>query len=381
MGGGGTERRLVDILAHLDRARFAPHLYLMHRTGELLADVPADVPVAAYWGEPRRRPLGQRWLEVARCLGGAMSLDLLAVCRRWQPHLILDWMLPSAQIAMGPAWLRRIPRITSCVLDPASELALVAAHPRPWTHAWARLAYQSAARVLANSEDLRRRLIEFYRLDPQQVVTQYNLRDLGRLDALAGAGTPPRPATDLHLVTVGRLAPQKGHDILLHALKDVVHAHGWSAHLTILGQGPLDQELQRLAATLGLADRVAFLGYQANPYPYIQQADLFVLPSRYEGLPNALIEALALGTPVLAADCPTGPREVLEDGRLGELVAPGDPQALAMAIARCAGQREACRTRAQIAREAVRRRFDIAAGLESFQQLLLSVAQSGRKRD
>jgi glycosyltransferase involved in cell wall biosynthesis len=100
----------------------------------------------------------------------------------------------------------------------------------------------------------------------------------------------------------------------------------------ILGEGRDRITLEQLAGELGVADRVALIGFRPNPYAYLQRARLFVLSSAWEGSPNALTEAMALGVPVVATDCPSGPREVLDGGRLAPLVPVGDVQALAMAI-------------------------------------------------
>ena len=92
------------------------------------------------------------------------------------------------------------------------------------------------------------------------------------------------------------------------------------------------REVHELAGELGIADDVAFPGYVANPFAYMARAALFVLSSVYEGLPGVLIQALACGCPVVSTDCPSGPGEILEDGRYGPLVPVGDDRAMAEAI-------------------------------------------------
>ena len=104
------------------------------------------------------------------------------------------------------------------------------------------------------------------------------------------------------------------------------------ARLVALGEGPERPRLEALAAALGVADRVALPGFDPNSYAYMRRARLFVLPSRAEGLPTVLIEAMACGTPVVSTDCRTGPREILEDGRWGTLVPVGDEGALTRAM-------------------------------------------------
>jgi len=100
----------------------------------------------------------------------------------------------------------------------------------------------------------------------------------------------------------------------------------------ILGEGEERPKLEALVRDLGLEKDVALPGFVDNPYKYMKRAALFVLSSRWEGLPTVLIEALALGTPVVSTDCPSGPREILENGKLGKLVPAGNVKALASAV-------------------------------------------------
>ncbi len=132
------------------------------------------------------------------------------------------------------------------------------------------------------------------------------------------------------ILGVGRLEPQKDFPTLLRAFARVRQQR--PARLVILGEGKLRDELQRLAAELGLADDVQMPGFVANPYAWMSRAALFVLSSRWEGSPNGLTEALAVGVPLVATNCPSGPFEILEGGRWGPLVPVGEDAALAQAM-------------------------------------------------
>ena len=133
------------------------------------------------------------------------------------------------------------------------------------------------------------------------------------------------------VLSAGRLVPQKDHSTLLMAFAEVVRSR--PARLIILGEGPDRERLTALARELGIADLADFPGFVHNPYSYMSRASVFALSSVTEGLPTVLIEAMACGTPVVSTDCPSGPGEILEDGRWGRLVPVGDWQALAKAIA------------------------------------------------
>jgi glycosyltransferase involved in cell wall biosynthesis len=129
---------------------------------------------------------------------------------------------------------------------------------------------------------------------------------------------------------VGRLTSQKDFPTLIRAAAEV-HSQR-PVRLMILGEGEDRASLEQLAQELGMGGDAALPGYVDNPYAYLSRAALFVLSSVHEGLPTVLIEALAVGSPVVATDCRSGPREILDDGRLGRLVPVGDATTMAGAI-------------------------------------------------
>ena len=156
--------------------------------------------------------------------------------------------------------------------------------------------------------------------DPQPVVTP-------RLGELAAQRWSTRglPTTPVPLVLgARRLTEQKDFPTLVRAFAKLRRER--PARLVILGEGRHRARLEALAAELGVAADVALPGFTPNPYAWMARADLFVLSSAWEGSPNVLTEALALGTPSVATDCPSGPREVLDGGRYGPLVPVGDAE-------------------------------------------------------
>jgi len=141
----------------------------------------------------------------------------------------------------------------------------------------------------------------------------------------------PIPVEGPYILAVGRFVPEKDISCLLHAFA-TVHPNLPDHSLVLVGDGPLRQALEDEAHDLGIAQAVHFNGFCANPAALYRQADCFALPSRYEGFPNALLEALWHGAPCVAADCTAGPAEMLGDGRRGLLFPPGDCYALARCL-------------------------------------------------
>jgi glycosyltransferase involved in cell wall biosynthesis len=154
---------------------------------------------------------------------------------------------------------------------------------------------------------------------------------------VAGAAEAPDPwlaegRAFRTLLIVGRLAPEKDHATALRAL-GLLRATD-DVRLLVIGGGPLLEQLEEQARQVGVQDAVRFLGRLENPYAYMRKAHALVLSSRTEGLPGVLIQAMAMGCPVVATDCHSGPREILEGGKWGPLVPVGDDQSLAAAIRR-----------------------------------------------
>ena len=130
-------------------------------------------------------------------------------------------------------------------------------------------------------------------------------------------------------MTVGSMKAQKNHPLLLRAFAGMGR---WDARLMLVGTGAGEAGLRVAADELGITQQVIFAGFHSDPTPFYQTADLFVLSSDYEGFGNVIVEAMACGTPVVSTDCPSGPAEILEQGKHGRLVPVGDVEALTSAM-------------------------------------------------
>jgi glycosyltransferase involved in cell wall biosynthesis len=157
--------------------------------------------------------------------------------------------------------------------------------------------------------------------------------DATRRGARGSVTLPGSPA----LVSVGRLDHQKGHDLLLPAIDRLRSSHP-GVHLTIIGEGSERPQLEALARRLDLGRHVTFTGFSPEPLPAVRAADLFVLASRYEGLPNAALEALACGTPVVLTDCPGANAQLVRPGFNGRLASELTAAGMASAISTALGE-------------------------------------------
>jgi glycosyltransferase involved in cell wall biosynthesis len=191
--------------------------------------------------------------------------------------------------------------------------------------------YPFSKHVVAVSEAVAKDSRDYFKLNNVKVI--YNPVVTPSLYTKS-AGQPQHPffqnKTAPVLLAIGRLTAQKDFATLLKAFAEI--RQHLQANLLILGEGEDRTKLEALAKDLNLNQALSMPGFVDNPYPYIKQADILVSSSAWEGLPTVLIEALALGTPVVATDCPGGSAEILQDGRYGALVPMKNPTALAQAV-------------------------------------------------
>lgn len=166
--------------------------------------------------------------------------------------------------------------------------------------------YPLANRVIAVSAGVKADLVRNFGLASGNIHIVYNPYDIAEIEALAAAPVPDLPTVP-YILGSGRLVENKNFSLMLKAYARAEIKE----HLVILGQGDLQGQLQALAEQLGIAERVHFLGFKDNPYPYLRGASYFVSTSNAEGFPNAIVEAMCLGKPVVATNCESGPAEIL----------------------------------------------------------------------
>lgn len=222
-------------------------------------------------------------------------------------------------------------------------------------------AINSSDSVIVLCNEMRRELEEEFHIDSKKITVIYNPVDQDFIQKQSRKFNPFENNDGINLVSAGRLEYQKGFDLLLRAFAIVVYKIP-NIKLTILGSGSKANELKQLASDLNINSKVDFVDWVENPYPYFKNADAFVLPSRFEGFPNVLIEALACGTKIVSTDCSTGPKEIIgENEEYGWIAKSEDYISLAEKII------EALNSQKKSTEEALRRFLlkDIAKQYES----------------
>lgn len=294
--GGGAERMFVTLLRHFNREMFELHLGLLRASGPYLADLPSDVSV---------HTMGVRRVRHA-------IPSIVRLVRRIRPRVVVSTPVNLNLIvaASKPFWPRGVRLVIMESIALGAFLDEEMRRPGLW-----RLLYRSLYRrvdyVVSLCEAMSRDLLTSFNVPSRKMIQIHNPVDFDRLHQLSSGVSNPYETAGPNLIAVGRLENQKGFDLLLDAMVLVSHSCP-GARLTILGEGPLRGRLEQQTNQLGLGQSVRLLGFQENPFRYYSWADLFVLVSKYEGLPNVMLEAIALGTPTVATDCPGGVREVTE---------------------------------------------------------------------
>jgi len=325
---GGAERTLLNLAEGIAAKGFPVDLVLSRAEGPYMAEIPDSV-----------RVVDLKATRVLMCLPA-----LIRYLRSERPTAILATLYANI-IAV---WARRITGLPQrVVLNEQNTLSSVSngendlrwkRYPKlaQWFYPW-------ADAVTAVSQGVADDLTQATGLSPSRVHVIYNsivTPDLRKKSKAPLEHPWFKPGQPPVVLGVGRLTAQKAFDILIEAFARV--RKSLPARLLILGEGEERPSLEAQIKRLGLEQDVSLPGFVSNPYSYMAHSAVFVLSSRWEGLPTVLVEAMALRTPVIATDCPSGPKEILANGRYGSLVPMDDPTTLASFIRNALTNFSAC---------------------------------------
>lgn len=320
---GGTERVNVQIMRSLTQRGYQTRLFLVNHEIITWDDGLDDLSII--WGLEQDE---SRLWHLKKLLQA-----LLREAR--QADVIIGGMeLTSTYLAAWASMISRRPSVGWVHIDLDD---FPAAHDTVHRLV-SRCLYPQLQAVVAVSKGTARAAGRFVPAIRERLRVIYNPVDIEAVRRKAGEYTGSDNKVPV-VAGLGRLVPQKGFDILIRA-HHLLLQRNIEHRLLIIGEGPERSSLESLAAALGVADTVDMPGFQSNPFPSLQQADIFAFPSRFEGLGLALVEAMALGKPVVSCDCPSGPAEILQQGESGILVPTDDPVAMADALKQLLGSSE-----------------------------------------
>lgn len=317
--GGGAERVMLNLARGFSEQGYKVDLVLQRAEGPFLSEVPDKVRIVD--------------LKAKRM---ALALfPLISYLRRERPRSLLSAMTHTNITAL---LAKRLARVETHVVVSEHNTMSITSHKSKTLRSrllplMAKRLYYWADAVVAVSRGVADDLANFLKFPRERIRVIYN--PVITPEILEKAKEPLehpwfKPGEPPVILGVGALTDQKDFPTLIRAFALVRKEH--PVRLMILGEGEDRPKLEALVRKMGLENDVSLPGFVYNPYKYMKRAAVFVLSSKWEGLPTVLIEALAIGTPVVSTDCPSGPREILENGRHGTLVPVGRVEELAKAI-------------------------------------------------
>jgi len=318
--GGGAERVVATLANGFYKSGYLVDVVLIKRTGVYLNEL---VP-------------GIRVIDLALSRTVFSLLSLIRYLRQVRPVAMLATQVHINIIAIIARMVAKVPPFRLLVREACTQSVITKNQEglMTWlTLKLLRVFYPFADCIISPSQGVMDDLIQGFRMPQSLGVVIPNPLPIASIQKQAKV-LPKHPWFDSSgipvVIGIGRLSIQKDFKTLIHAFAQVCRNR--QAKLVILGEGEKRSELQKLVEDLNLSNQVDLVGFVNNPFAYLNRSAVYVLSSPSEGLPNTLLEAMAVGIPVVSTDCPSGPREILEGGRWGRLVAVGDVDAMVEAI-------------------------------------------------
>lgn len=311
---GGAERMTITIAKMLPREEFEVKFVVVGRElGDIISFIPSDYKTI---------------LLQIHGLWDFCTLRIINLLRKEKPHVVFaSLMYLNARVI----WASKLIGIKSIVRNNIDFF-----HALPKNRWYAKLSYRWANFIIAQHEEMRNGIIDATHSSPQKVVTLQNPIDKALIDEKSKALSPyDKDDKSIKFVWTARIHRSKGQDILVRAFY-IVHQAIPNSKLYLIGKYELNdtyfQGLEKYIKDNRLSDSVIFTGFDDNPYKWVANAECYVMPSRKEGLPNSLIDAMYLGKPVVATTCVPIVSRIVKDGYNGILVSPEDVEAMAVAM-------------------------------------------------
>lgn len=315
--GGGAERVTIHIIRILDKFLFDVHLVVANSDGPAKNYLPSEIILHD--------------LNVAKTLFSIIKLRKLV--QMLNPDIFFSSLI-RGHIAINIAMIG-IKNCPYIILRSPNSPKLLLKHNQISCieNLLLKNAYKKADLVIAQTPEMKDEITKFYKTERNKVYFLVNPLDVKTIDFKLKNCQTPFDNHTINIVAAGRLINQKGFDVLIKSFAKVIEKNSLF-RLYIIGEDVVGEKakLDRIIASLGLEQYIVFLGYQENPYQYFKFANLYVLSSRWEGLPNTVLECLYLETPVVATRCIPYMKELIQEGFNGSLVDVEDVDSLTLAI-------------------------------------------------
>lgn len=317
LNGGGAERVTVNILKQLDREKYDIHLVLVTKVGEYLDLIPNDIAIHILNSRKTIYAI-LKLRKIIRILDADIVYSTL-----YRTHIVLAMSLLG--IKNKPSTILRMPNSPKLVIE-NNEINLL-------TQAFLNIALKRATKIVAQTPQMKEEIAFYHKVSLSKIDIIINPLDKKLIDESTKNMINPFNTEYINVLASGRLMYQKGYDFLIESFKNVYRTNSHYRLFIIGGDYANEQKsYESLVERLNLKGIVHFLGFQKNPYLYYKNCDLFVMSSRWEGLPNTILENLYLEKPIVATNCIPFMETLIEDGKNGFLVEVENKSMLANAI-------------------------------------------------
>lgn len=364
LSGGGAERQFSYLLKYLERSKFKLSLCLWE--DKISYEIPDDVTIYRL----NRKGIWDLFKLIYK---------LRKIIRYERPDIVLSTIANSNIVSYLAKRFSgiNVKLILRETIDPIIYVHRGKFGRGKLLFSGVKMIYPLADKIIAPSKGIEAALQkEIPKIPSKNLKCIYNMVDLENALTLSNENLDHQILNNKEpiIISVGRLIERKGFKYLLYAFEKVNKKI--ASQLLILGDGPERNRLKRLACSLGIDERTLFLGFQSNPFKFISKAKILVLPSLVEGFANVLIEAMAVGTPVISTNAPYGTDEIIENGKSGFLVPIGNIDALAEKILLLLSNSQLHTKFIEEGRKIVQERFSHQKQIKKWEDLLLEVALS-----
>lgn len=296
LGGGGAERVVSTILRHIDKSKFNVHLILVHNKGDYLKGLPREVNITV--------------LPSSKVRYAATAL--VKEIRRIRPDIVFSSIRgTSILISLIKPFLPKGTQLFFRENNTPSVSIKESRFPFIWKILYKTL-FKNADKIICQSKHMVDDFKKNFGFNTKKMICIYNPVDIDMIEKESNAQPSPFQTSEYkNVVVVSKMMPQKGIDLLITSFAEKKEKVS-RIKLWILGEGKYFYSYHQLSKMLEIDDQVIFVGRQENPFVWMKNADLLLLPSRYEGLPNVVLEAMACGCKVMTTNHPGGTREVME---------------------------------------------------------------------